>query len=357
MRNFIGYFDNFANVGNPKGNLGDYWHASKLYVANNMRLAPKFKYLYHVVLNINEKANIKTLNNKFKTEINLLARSADLPKYRVQTETVNQYNRKKLIQTGVQYQPVLIEFHDDNAGLTTLLWESYFRYYFADSDSTSKGISGVPDQTAEGFNRFKNGINSAYFNNESFKHRYGLDKSNKIAPFFNSIQIYQLHPQDGRSTWTSYTLINPIIESFEHDQVSQENSDFSINRLQIAYESVQYARGSLQEGIVPQNFGEVDHYDTIPSPIAGAISPIGSNMPIPGSRNNAEDFIRGAAELFINSSNSLTLKENLDKLLLQTGRNVLQDAVTRSVGNINFGSSTANNIARDVITEAVKRIF
>ena len=42
---FDGYFDNFINFGGPKGNLGDYQHAARLYVDNNMRLAPKFKHL------------------------------------------------------------------------------------------------------------------------------------------------------------------------------------------------------------------------------------------------------------------------------------------------------------------------
>ena len=32
----------------PKGNLGDWQHASRLYVDSNMRLAPKSKFNYHV---------------------------------------------------------------------------------------------------------------------------------------------------------------------------------------------------------------------------------------------------------------------------------------------------------------------
>ena len=32
----------------PKGNLGDWQHASRLYVYSNMRLAPRSKFNYHV---------------------------------------------------------------------------------------------------------------------------------------------------------------------------------------------------------------------------------------------------------------------------------------------------------------------
>ena len=58
MSSFIAnYFDNFSNaLGNPKGNLGDFAHASALYIRNNLRLTPKVKFLYHVVFDVNRSA-------------------------------------------------------------------------------------------------------------------------------------------------------------------------------------------------------------------------------------------------------------------------------------------------------------
>ena len=48
MSKLSGFFDNFSSaLGNPKGNLGDYAHASRLYVTENQKLAPHQKYLYH----------------------------------------------------------------------------------------------------------------------------------------------------------------------------------------------------------------------------------------------------------------------------------------------------------------------
>ena len=44
-----GFLDNFFNgVLNPKGSMGDFQHASRLYVDNAFRLAPKSKFLYFV---------------------------------------------------------------------------------------------------------------------------------------------------------------------------------------------------------------------------------------------------------------------------------------------------------------------
>ena len=48
---FNGFLDSVAGSAlNPKGNLADYQHASRLYTDNNHALAPKTKFLYHVFL-------------------------------------------------------------------------------------------------------------------------------------------------------------------------------------------------------------------------------------------------------------------------------------------------------------------
>ena len=104
MSKLSGFFDNFSSaLGNPKGNLGDYAHASALYVRNNLRLTPKQKFLYHVVFDINPIA-LASLGQSAgqllnKKEVNLLVRSIDMPGYSIDTDVKNQYNRKKIVQT------------------------------------------------------------------------------------------------------------------------------------------------------------------------------------------------------------------------------------------------------------------
>jgi hypothetical protein len=58
------YFDNLTS--STKGDVGDWQHAARLYIDANMRLAPKVKYLYHIVLNINPGADISALGNNQK---------------------------------------------------------------------------------------------------------------------------------------------------------------------------------------------------------------------------------------------------------------------------------------------------
>ena len=146
-----------------------------------MRLAPKTKFLYHVVFELSDNAQkmVPQLDQRHKQEINMLVKQADLPKFSVQTSTKNMYNRKKNMQTSIEYDPVNITFHDDNMGLTTTLMEAYYRYYFRDGNYNSLGAAApyAPRNTYQG--------------PQTQNFRYGLDNDHK-TPFFNKITIYQM---------------------------------------------------------------------------------------------------------------------------------------------------------------------
>ena len=154
MGKFTGFLDNLASGAlNPKGNLADFQHASRTFVNDAHRLAPKQKFLYHVAFTLDPIARsiLPDLVDKHGLEIGLLVKSADLPKYSAQVETKKKYNRNKNIQTSITYDPVNIAFHDDNFGVTTALLEAYYRYYFADGNYGSApdafNKAGVGDNT------------------------------------------------------------------------------------------------------------------------------------------------------------------------------------------------------------------
>jgi hypothetical protein len=237
------YFNQQA--GEP--NLRDYQHARKLHTDGDLRLAPKTKFLYHVVFNINSTA-LKGLNFKYKhsNEISMLVKGADLPKFTLQTETLNQYNRKKVVQVKVDYNPINIRFHDDNFGVVGQLWYNYFHYYYGDTSAAD--------------------ISSAYNRNatlsKSFtKGQFGLDNGSGI-PFFTSIDIYQL----AKKAWYKYKIVNPVITQWNHDTLDSSSSQPSEQSMTLAYESVGYETGVIRNGN-PQGFG-IEHYDQTPSPYA-----------------------------------------------------------------------------------------
>ena len=198
MANLLnGFLDNLkSGTLSPKGNLGDFAHAARLYVDDSFRLAPKVKFLYHVAFTLNESVlKSDPPISKHGTELNMLVKGVELPKYSIDTDTVFAYNKKRKIQKKIQYDPISIVFHDDNYGVTTAMWESYYRYYFKDGnygalDNAGNPDSGVPRQ----FNRTAGGPynrGNTYLSSDHNRYRFGLD-AGSFDPFFRSIQIYQM---------------------------------------------------------------------------------------------------------------------------------------------------------------------
>lgn len=278
MSNFFQqYLDNLFNrLTNPKGNMGDFFHASNLFTHSAFRLAPKTKFLYHTVFELSTDglnfANAFAQNPQFLSEVNMLVKSVDLPKMNMEVITKNQYNRKKNVQTAISYDPVNITFHDDNLGLTTALLEGYYRYYFRDGNYDISGSYPPFDPR------------NLYKNEDAHKYRYGFD-NDSIGPFFDKISIYQL----SRHQYTGFTLVNPIITSIQHDTMDSYGAAETVaNQIQVAYEAVVYTRGGVEDDS-PKGFGNL-HYDKYPSPLTPLGGGTTSIFGIGGVLDSIEDI-------------------------------------------------------------------
>ena len=236
------------------GNLRDYQHANRLYVQNSYARAPKFGFLYFVSFGINKKA-VKNQQwiNRGSSDVGFLVKKIDLPRFSIANETINQYNKKTVVQTGIKYNPINMEFHDDNSDITNGLWTNYYKYYYADSvygDSAS-------------------GIKTAFNNNSSGSkygrtdYPYGLNNG-QSDPFFTDISIYVLH----QHRFTKIKLINPIVTEWGHDNLDQENGlKLMSNKMSVAYENVTYSSGKIKKNADGSQFTAV-HYDNTPSPLS-----------------------------------------------------------------------------------------
>lgn len=257
---FNSLLDSIANGAlNPKGNLADWQHASRLYVDDGLRLAPKTKFLYHVEFEVSPAAqDIMPAFFEKKTSINevgMLVKSADLPSFSARVESKKKYNRVKNYQTGIEYNTVNIEFHDDNQGLTTALMQAYYRYYFADGN-----------QQKDNGRAYAVNPHSTYYGLDRNKYKFGMDVNNPGVPFFKSIKISQL----SRKEYTRFTLVNPILTEWNHDKLQNaDGAGMMTNSIGVAYEAVFYEHGPITLGGQgdPTGFGQ-DHYDNTPSPIS-----------------------------------------------------------------------------------------
>ena len=75
-----------------------------------------------------------------------------------------------------------------------------------------------------------------------------------------------------RKAYTTYTLVNPIITDWQHDNLdSADGTSTTVNTITVMYESVFYERGNVELGSngSPKGFGDQSHYDVTPSMLAG----------------------------------------------------------------------------------------
>jgi hypothetical protein len=277
----------FSGATHPKGTMGDFQHAARLYTDNMYALTPKAGWMYYTYFVINPKAqtaisqgagksssllgtigqvlggaNVKGVlaNGKNQNlEAGMLVKGVDLPKFTIQTEQLNQYNRRTNIQTKINYSPVTVNFHDDMSNTTNELWQSYFRYYYADSAYAS--ASSPTTDSANG------ATNPAYGNTKYSPttpvppNAYGLN-NNQGEPFFRAIIVYQLN----RSVFNSYILINPLVTAWDHAHLDQTQNTLSENKMTVQYETVFYGKGKVKRDN-PPGFATF-HYDTTPSPLS-----------------------------------------------------------------------------------------
>lgn len=256
----------------PKGQMGDWQHAARTFVDDTYRLAPKSKFLYHVYFSINKSALVhKMLTERHATEIGLLVKSVDLPKFTFKTATVNQYNRKKVVQMSHNLSPLTLRFHDDRNHIVNQLWQSYYMYYYG--DPSIGNMAGAYKRNAMKSWSYVPGS-------------YGFD-NNSVIPFFDYIMLYQLNKRE----YVSYKIINPLIQSFNHDTLnsSDQGSNGAECSMTLAYEAVTYDVGSIRSGKV-KGFAQ-EHYDKSPSPLSAAGGGSRSLFGVGGVIEGAADVI------------------------------------------------------------------
>jgi hypothetical protein len=266
----------------------DYQHASKTFTTNGYELSPRYKFLFHVFFNINT-GQIPQLQAAYGSDeiatIGLMVKSIDLPSYTMQVDTLNQYNRKRLVQTRIDYQPISCVFNDDQGDLIRNMWYNYYAYYYKDANQqyeqvpNQNGTLGTisNQQTKYPYNNRDTYANDRTVNDWGF---IGESYSDGTAggtatssftgkpPFFRDIKIYSL----SQKKFASYVLINPMISMWKHDQFDYSASDgIMTNTMEIKYETVKYYKGAIGKdtpsATVP-GFADPMHYDLIKSGLA-----------------------------------------------------------------------------------------
>jgi hypothetical protein len=335
--------DNVLKGFGSSSTVKDYAHASRIFVSESFLRSPKFAHMFYVLFDY--KAAGDSDDGLFTPltkglQLGALCKSVSLPKYTIDNQVFNAYNRANIVQKKLKYDPVSLKFHDDSADIVREFWYDYMSYFYQDSEHDP----------------------ALYAQDHKYKARqkdtwgYGL---RPFSPFFNSpapdyhpikaIRIFSF--TQGR--FSEYMLINPVITSFKHGEHVAEGSNLLEHEMQVSYEAVKYFKGYVTD----DTFGEslLLLYDRTPSSLTagstrsvfgpgGLVGTIDSALADLAQGNFAGAFtkINRATQTFkgVNIGELLRTEgiEQVTKAVL-TGQNPLSTVNAPNIGDV------TNNIA------------
>jgi len=333
----------------PDKKVKDFFHGERLFGANQNRLVPKYSFLYHVFFEINSE-NAKTMykpTGDAIREVGMLAKSVELPKFDIETKALNSYNQHINVQTGIKYNAVKIDFHDDSANVVRNFWEDYMTYYYSDSynDATVAATMGK--------NRY------------AFKSPFWGYAPRGQVSYLTEVKIYSL----SMGRYSLYTLVNPVIDTWTHGTHTAGQNEFIGHSMSLRYEYVRYQDGAIADidnATTVSGFGGI-HYDKQRSTLTqDYVKSRGLDYPTRDPRldtfGQAERFELDPFARYEGISprrpQQSTLGSRLRASILRAGQGVINSTIIKAenrLRNVKIGNSTVNKILQPALQNTISQ--
>lgn len=218
--------------------LRDTRHAAHSFGQENITLDrndPKFGFEYYVTINLSslgaQLLHEYDLTHSDFTQVYPLVKQVDMPSMSIETDSLNEYNRHRISQKRLNFEPIKMVIHDVNDGKTLKFWQLYYEFYFKDGlrDAEREEESGEPKSSMD------NLPNPVKFTD---KFGYKLSQIDDRRQLIDSIEIAQVHA----SKFSLVKLVNPRFSSFNHDTLAYDKNDILELTFTIEYEYAEYSR-------------------------------------------------------------------------------------------------------------------
>lgn len=166
----------------------------------------------------------------WQKDISFLIKNVDRPSIEPKLEEVNQYNKKRLIQTGYKIGPTRMTIYDTADSMAMRMMAEYSKYYFGDFRHLGAATDWNSDITSNTFNGSALGY--------GFAPQAAGTAANEFNQqfFFDSISVYQVYG----GKFVQYDLIKPKIASFNPDELDYSNAEAATITLTIQCEAILY---------------------------------------------------------------------------------------------------------------------
>lgn len=213
---------------------------------------PKNKFLFFIRFIKSNHTGLTSLSREDTREINILeqklssrisqysrensvgfyCKTIDRPSVTYANRTLDQYNKKRIIQTGSRYNPIRVTFNDTVNSVAETMAKDYYKFYYGDPNNSS--VNAWSDDILS--SQMNNGTNGWGFKLPDTGYTDQLN-------YFSSIEIYIFY----NGFYDRYDLVNPKINEFRSDVLDYSASGgiLSID-LNISYEGIVYAKNNIR---------------------------------------------------------------------------------------------------------------
>ncbi len=176
--------------------------------------------------------------SEFRTRISSLVRTASLPELTFQTEIKNSFNRKKVLQTGVEYSPVSMTVMDTIQNEWLTLFMKYYSYHYMNPrnkfNDTERDTSFMGGDTHGGYQKssFGTGAGDTPKGYQWSSNDFGMDLG-VTKNFFERIDMILYHGNKG----VQYSLFNPMMTGFSPSEIDYSSGEVMDFKIDFAYEN------------------------------------------------------------------------------------------------------------------------
>lgn len=154
-------------------------------------------------------------------------KNIDRPRVNFEQQTLNQYNRKRIVQTGHTFDPLQVKFHDSVDPSLRNMFIQYYQYYYGDSKINGAGSPGATVYdvvTGQAYELGQWGFHPPLADKE-----YGY--------FFSHISVYQFY----NGLMERFDIINPKLRDFNPDDFDYSVGNVA-NEIQVSidFEGIVY---------------------------------------------------------------------------------------------------------------------
>ena len=211
--------------------VGDCHAASQLFGFDGigLRNVPKSKFMFYVKFHRARSQG----GSGWERGLGFVVKSLDRPRVEFKTETLNQYNRKRIIHVDREFDALTLKFHDTVLEEVQRMFEEYYAYYFNDSEAYSENV-----------------INDIVSEQMDPANPFGLKPLTYSDGFFSHITVYQIFNR----AVSTFELVNPKITQFNPDDCDYAQHE-GLNEIlmNVEFEGIRYLGVDL---ITPQLISE-----------------------------------------------------------------------------------------------------